>query len=101
MNNENGPIAQLKMLVKMVLALGLLAAFAGCAGGYVATDGGGYGGAVIVPEATVGIYGGGYYGGGVYERGRDVRGFSGRGSASRAVAHGGGGARGGGGGGRR
>jgi hypothetical protein len=81
--------------IKMVLATVLLAALTGCAGGYVAADGG-YGGAVIVPDPVVGIYGGGYYGGG-YDRGHDVHAYSERGSASRGVAHGGGGARGGGG----
>jgi hypothetical protein len=85
--------------IKIGLAVALLAAFTGCVGGYV--DGGGYGGAVVVPGPDVGFYGGGIYGGGVYERGGAVRGYSHRGAASRGVAHGGGGGRGGGGGGRR
>jgi hypothetical protein len=74
-------------LNKTILAAALVAALTGCAGGYV--EGGGYGGAVIVPDPVVGIYGGGYYGGG-YDRGRDVHGYSDRGFASRAAAHPGG-----------
>ncbi len=82
MNKANISIPQ----IKMVLAAALLAVLTGCAGGYV--EGGGYGGAVIVPDPVVGIYGGGYYGG--YERGRDVHAYSDRGFASRAAAHHGG-----------
>jgi hypothetical protein len=68
--------------LKIGLALTLLLALTGCVG-YV--DGGGYGGAVVVPGPDVGFYGG------VYDRGVDVHAYSHRGFASRATAHGGGG----------
>jgi hypothetical protein len=72
-------------LLKISLALALLAFSAGCVG--YAGGGGGYdyvGGAYVgpVPEAT-------FYGG-FYGRGHDVHTFSHRGFASRGVAHGGG-----------
>jgi hypothetical protein len=79
------------------LALGavLLMALTSCVG-YV--DGGYGGGAVVVAQPDVFLYGGGYDGGGYnhgghYDRGPDVHGYSQRGAASRgAVAvHGGGG----------
>jgi hypothetical protein len=66
--------------IKIGLGIALVAALTGCVG-YV--DGGGYGGAVVVPGPDVFLFGGGY------DRGRDVHGYSQRGSASRAVAHGG------------
>ena len=75
--------------IKIGLAVALLAGLTGCAGGYV--EGGGYGGAVVVAEPEVVVYGGGVYGGGVYERGHDVHGYSDRGSVSRVAAHRGGG----------
>ena len=77
--------AQGRMVRRVEIALGivLLTAVAGCLG-YVD---GGYGGAVVVPEPDVVIFGGGYYGGGYYERGRDVHEYSHRGSASRVAAH--------------
>jgi len=85
--------------IKIGLGISLVAALAGCAGGYVGVDGG-YGGTVVVPVADP-YFGGGYYGGGIYERGGDVHGYSHRGAISRGVAHGGGGVRGGGRGGKR
>ena len=72
-NKANGPVDR----IKMGLGIALLAALMGCVG-YV---GGGYGGAVVVPEPDVYLFGGGY------ERGRDVHAYSHRGSESRAVAH--------------
>jgi hypothetical protein len=74
MNKANGPVGR----IKMGLGIVLLATLMGCVG-YVD---GGYGGAVVVAEADVYVFGGGYY-----ERGRDVREYSHRGSESRAVAH--------------
>ena len=90
MNKTNGPVD----LIKIGLGIALLAALTGCVGyvdgGYV---GGGYGGAVVVAEPDVYLFGGGY------DRGRDVHGYSDRGSASRAAAHPSGGGHAGGGGG--
>jgi hypothetical protein len=83
--------------IKIGLGIALVAALAGCAGGYVGVDGGGYGGTVVVPVADP-FFGGGFYDGGY------ARGYAHRGFASRGAAHGGGGVRGGGargGGGRR
>ena len=78
MNKANSPVDR----IKIGLGIALLAALTGCVGyvdgGYVS---GGYGGAVVVAEPDVYLFGGGY------ERGRDVHGYSDRGSASRAVAH--------------
>jgi hypothetical protein len=74
--------------IKIGLGIALLAASAGCVGGYVGVDGG-YGGTVVVPVADP------FFGGGFYEGGGYARGYSQRGFASRGVAHGGGGARGG------
>jgi hypothetical protein len=72
--------------IKIGLGIALLATLTGCVG-YV---GGGYGGAVVVAEPDMYVFGGGY------ERGRDVHDYSHRGSVSRAAAHPvGGGARGG------
>jgi hypothetical protein len=82
MNDANGPVDQ----IKIGLGVALLAALTGCVG-YV--DGGYYGGAVVVPEPDVYVFGGGY------ERGRDVHVYSQRGVASRAVAHPSGGGHGG------
>jgi hypothetical protein len=73
MNKRNGPVDR----VKIGLGITLLATLMGCVG-YV---GGGYGGAVVVPEPDVYVFGGGY------ERGHDVHAYSQRGYASRAVAH--------------
>jgi hypothetical protein len=73
MNKTNGPLDR----IKMALEIALLAALAGCVG---FVDGG-YGGAVVVPEPDVYLFGVGY------ERGRDVHAYSERGVASRAVAH--------------
>ena len=81
-SQANGPVDR----IKIGLGIALLAALTGCVG-YV---GGGYGGAVVVAEPDVYVFGGGYYGGGYYERGRDVRVYSQRGFESRAVAHPGG-----------
>jgi len=65
-------------------AVVLLTVVAGCLG-YVD---GGYGGAVVVPEPDVYLFGSGYYGGGYYyDRGRDVREYSHRGAVSRGAAH--------------
>jgi len=68
--------------IKIGLGIALLAALTGCVGyvdgGYVA---GGYGGAVVVAEPDVYVFGGSY------ERGRDVHEYSHRGVESRAVAH--------------
>lgn len=95
MNKANGPMDR----IKMGLGIALMAALMGCVG-YMGED---YGGAVVVPDPDLYLFGGGYVGGG-YERGRDVRVYSHRGSESRASAHpatssaahsGGGGARGG------
>jgi hypothetical protein len=84
MNKANGPVVK---RIRIALGLVLLIALAGCLG-YVD---GGYGGAVVVPEPDLYLFGGGYYGGGYYgggyERGRDVHAYSHRGAASRAVAH--------------
>jgi hypothetical protein len=72
-NKANGPVDR----IKIGLGIALLAALTGCVG-YV---GGGYGGAVVVAEPDVYLFGGGY------DRGRDVHGYSNRGSVSRAAAH--------------
>ena len=85
MNKTNGPVD----LIKIGLGIALLAALSGCVG-FV---GGGYGGAVVVAEPDVYLFGGGY------DRGRDVHGYSDRGSVSRAAAHPSGGGHAGGGGG--
>jgi len=74
MNKTNGPVDR----IKVGLGIALLAILTGCVG-YVD---GGYGGAVVVAEPDVYVFGGGYY-----ERGRDVHEYSHRGSESRAVAH--------------
>ena len=78
MNQTNGPVNR----IKIGLGIALLAALTGCVGyvdgGYV---GEGYGGAVVVAEPDVYIFGGGY------ERGRDVHDYSRRGGESRAAAH--------------
>jgi len=85
MNKFNGGVVN---RLRTGLGIVLVTAVAGCLGyvdsGYVD---GGYGGAVVVPEPEVVLFGGGYYGGGYYERGRDVHEYSHRGAASRAVAH--------------
>jgi hypothetical protein len=73
MNKMKSPVNR----IKTALGIALAAVLTGCVG-YVD---GGYGGAVIVPEPDVYVFGGGY------ERGRDVHDFSRRGSESRAVAH--------------
>jgi len=80
MNKTSGMVDR----IKMGLGIALLAALTGCygGGGYV---GGYYGGAVVVTEPDVYVFGG------VYEGGRDVHDYSRRGSESRAVAHPGGG----------
>ena len=80
---------------KIGLAIALVAASAGCAGGYVVADGGYDGGGAVVVDPDVSFYGG------FYGRGRDVHAYRDRGVASRGVAHGGGGIAHGGGGGRR
>ena len=77
MNKTNGPVDR----IKMGLGIALFAVLTGCVG-YVD---GGYGGAVVVAEPDVYVFGGGYY-----EGGRDVRAYSHRGFESRAVAHPGG-----------
>ena len=82
MKKTNAPVDR----IKMGLGIALVAVLTGCVG-YVD---GGYGGAVVVAEPDVYVFGGGYYGGGYYERGRDVRVYSQRGFESRAVAHPGG-----------
>ena len=64
--------------VKIALGTALLGASMGCVG-YV--DGGYGGGAVVVAEPDVYLFGGGY------DRGRDVHAYSHRGGESRAVAH--------------
>jgi hypothetical protein len=74
MNKTNGPVDR----INIMLGVALLAVLTGCVG-YVD---GGYGGAVVVAEPDVYVFGGGYY-----ERGRDVHDYSHRGSESRAVAH--------------
>ena len=75
MNKTNSLVDQ----IKMGLGIALLATLMGCVG-YV---GGGYdGGAVVVADPDVYVFGGGYYGGG-----HDIHAYSQRGSASRAVAH--------------
>jgi hypothetical protein len=71
MNKANGPVDR----IKMGLGIALLATLTGCVG-YV---GGGYGGAVVVPEPVFA----GYYEGGVY-----VHDYSRRGYESREGAHG-------------
>jgi hypothetical protein len=75
MNKANGPVDQ----IKIGLGIALVATLTGCVGWV--DGGGGYGGAVVVAEPDIYLFGGGY------ERGRDVHGYSDRGSASRAVAH--------------
>jgi hypothetical protein len=78
LNKKHGPVDR----IKIGLGIALLATLTGCVGyvdgGYV---GGGYGGAVVVAEPDVYLFGGGY------DRGRDVHGYSNRGSVSRAAAH--------------
>jgi hypothetical protein len=74
MNKGNGPVDR----IKMGLGIVLLATLMGCVG-YVD---GGYGGAVVVADPDVYVFGGGYYGGG-----HDIHAYSNRGAASRAVAH--------------
>jgi hypothetical protein len=74
MNKANGRVDQIKMGLEIVL----LATLMGCVG-YV---GGGYGGAVVVADPDVYVFGGGSYGGG-----HDIHAYSQRGAASRAVAH--------------
>jgi len=65
--------------IKMGLGIALLATLMGCVG-YV---GGGYdGGAVVVADPDVYVFGGGYYGGG-----HDIHAYSHRGAVSREVAH--------------
>jgi hypothetical protein len=81
MNKTNGPVD----LIKIGLGIALLVALTGCVG-FV---GGGYGGAVVVAEPDVYLFGGGY------DRGRDVHDYSRRGGESRAAAHSGGGGHGG------
>ncbi len=71
--------------LKVVPAMALVAVAAGCAGGYVETDGGYVGGGPVIVDPGVSFYGG------FYGRGRDVHAFRDRGVASRGVAHGGGG----------
>jgi hypothetical protein len=83
MNTANGRIDR----IKIGLGIALLAALTGCVG-YV--DGGYGGGAVVVGEPDMYVFGG------RYEGGRDVHAYSHRGAVSRGVAHGGGGGRGGG-----
>jgi len=73
MNKAGGPIDR----IKIGLTIAMLTALMGCVG-YV---GGGYGGAVIMPEPEVVLFGG------VRDRGPDVHAFSQRGVASRAMAH--------------
>ena len=79
------------LAVRLQVAVGMVLLFAltGCVG-YV--DGGYGGGAVVVAQPDVYLFGGGYYGGGHYDHGRDVHGYSQRGADSRAasVNHGGG-----------
>lgn len=75
MNKTNGAVDR----IKIGLAVALVAVLTGCVG-YV--DGGYSGGAVVVADPDVYVFGGGYYG-----RGRDVHDFSHRGAVSRAVAH--------------
>jgi hypothetical protein len=84
MNKANGSVDR----IKLGLVIVLLATSMGCVG-YVD---GGPGGAVVVADPDVyvfggGYYGGGYYGGGYHGGGRDVHTYSQRGSASRAAAH--------------
>jgi hypothetical protein len=79
MNKANGSVDR----IKMGLVIVLLATSMGCVG-YVD---GGPGGAVVVADPDVYVFGGGYYGGGYHGGGRDVHTYSQRGSASRAVAH--------------
>lgn len=74
MNRTNGPVGR----IKMGLVIALVAVSTGCVG-YVDS---GYGGAVVVPEPDVYVFGGAYYGG------HDARDYSHRGAESRAVAHG-------------
>ena len=71
-----------------LIALGtaLMTTLMGCVG-YV--DGGYGGGAVVVADPEVTVFGGGYYGRG------DAHAYSSRGSVSRAAAHSSGGGRGG------
>src|ERR1019366_4483967 len=73
MNKANGPVDR----IKIGLAIALLVTLLGCVG-YV---GGGYGGAVLVPEPDVYVFGGDY------ERGREVHEYSHRGVESRELAH--------------
>ena len=81
------------LAARLPLALGafFLIALTGCVG-YV--DGGYDGGAVVVAQPDVFLYGGGgYNGGGDYDHGHDVHNYSQRGAVSRggSAGHGGGG----------
>ena len=75
MNKKNGTVER----IKIWLAIGLVAASAGCAGYIV----GGYdgGATVIVPDPDLYLFGG------EYDHGRDAHGYSHRGHESRAAAH--------------
>ena len=77
MNKANGPVDQ----IKIGLGTALLAVLTGCVGWVGGSYDSGYGGAVVVSEPDMYVFGGGY------ERGRDVHNYSQRGSESRAVAH--------------
>jgi hypothetical protein len=90
LNQANGPVDRITIGLGVVL----LAALTGCVGWVDGGYGGGYGGAVVVPDPDIVLFGGGY------DRGRDVHVYSQRGFASRAVAHPSGGGHGGGGGAR-
>lgn len=72
---------QISRRSKVVLSGALLAALTGCLGYVDGGYSGDYGGAVIVPEPDVVVFGGGY------ERGRDVHEFSHRGAVSRGREH--------------
>jgi hypothetical protein len=75
MNKANGSVDR----IKIGLGIALLAALTGCVGWV--DGGGGYGGAVVVAEPDIYLFGGGY------DRGRDVHDYSRRGGESRVVAH--------------